>query len=225
MLPTERLRDVGASVKHLAGWRVPKAMYEREKFMKHAVRNVLGAALGILLVSSTAFAAFSALKLDRTHSKVSFTAATLIFDVDGGFGDFSVDIDGDPSKPETVKVEASIDVASIDTQNGKRDDHLKSPDFFDAAKYPKIRFTSIGVKAKGSQLTVKGNLTMHGKTKLVSIPFKVAKGKNGAGVDVTTYKGKLTLDRNEFGIGTDSIAAKISLEDEVEIELLIVTFQ
>ena len=200
-------------------------MYEREKFMKHAVRKSLGAALGVLLVSSTAFAAFSALKLDRTHSKVSFTAATLIFDVDGEFGDFSVDIDGDPSKPETVKVEASIDVASIDTQNGKRDDHLKSPDFFDAAKYPKIRFTSIGVKAKGSQLTVKGNLTMHGKTKLVSIPFKVAKGKNGAGVDVTTYKGKLTLDRNEFGIGTDSIAAKISLEDEVDLELLIVTFQ
>jgi len=212
-------------VKHLAGWRVPKAMYEREKFMKHAVRNVLGAALGILLVSSTAFAAFSALKLDRTHSKVSFTAATLIFDVDGGFGDFSVDIDGDPSKPETVKVEANIDVASIDTQNGKRDDHLKSPDFFDAAKYPKIRFTSIGVKAKGSQLTVKGNLTMHGKTKLVSIPFKVAKGKNGAGVDTTTYKGKLTVNRNDFGIGTDSVAAKISLEDEVDLKLLIVTFQ
>jgi len=225
MLRVERLHDVGGSVKHLTGWRVPKAMHEGKLSMKYAVRNALGAALGVLLVSSTAFAAFSALKLDRTHSKVSFTAATVIFDVDGEFGEFSVDIDGDPSKPETVKVEANIDVASIDTQNGKRDDHLKSPDFFDAAKYPKIRFTSIGVKAKGSQLTVKGNLTMHGKTKLVSIPFKVAKGKNGAGMDVTTYKGKLTLDRNEFGIGTDSIAAKISLEDEVEIQLLIVTFQ
>ena len=193
--------------------------------MKYAVRNSLGAALGVLLVSSTAFAAFTALKLDRTHSKVSFTAATVIFDVDGEFGEFDVQIDGDPSKPETVKVEANIDVASLDTQNGKRDDHLKSADFFDAAKYPKIRFTSIGVKAKGSQLTVKGNLTMHGKTKLVSIPFKVAKGKNGAGVDTTTYKGKLTVNRNDFGIGTDSIAAKISLEDEVDLKLLIVTFQ
>ena len=225
MLRTEPLQDVGRPPKHPAGWRVPKAMYEREKSMKHAVRNALVAALGVLLVSSTAFAAFAALKLDRTHSKVSFTAATVIFDVDGEFGEFSVDIDGDPSKPETVKVEASIDVASIDTQNGKRDDHLKSPDFFDAAKYPKIRFTSIGVKAKGSQLAVKGNLTMHGKTKLVSIPFKVAKGKNGAGMDVTTYKGKLRIDRQDFGIGTDSIAAKISLEDDVDIELLVVTFQ
>jgi polyisoprenoid-binding protein YceI len=215
----------GGQLKHLTGWRIPKAMYEKEQSMKHVVRNALAAALGVLLVSSTAFAAFEALKLDRTHSKVSFTAATVIFDVDGEFGEFSVDIDGDPSKPETVKVEASIDVASIDTQNGKRDDHLKSPDFFDAAKYPKIRFTSIGVKAKGSQLTVKGNLTMHGKTKLVSIPFKVAKGKNGAGVDTTTYKGKLTVNRNDFGIGTDSVAAKISLEDAVDLKLLIVTFQ
>jgi polyisoprenoid-binding protein YceI len=215
----------GGAVKHLTGWRIPKAMYKKEQSMKHVVRNALAAALGVLLVSSTAFAAFAALKLDRTHSKVSFTAATVIFDVDGEFGEFSVDIDGDPSKPESVKIEASIDVASIDTQNGKRDDHLKSADFFDAAKYPKIRFTSIGVKAKGSQLTVKGNLTMHGKTKLVSIPFKVAKGKNGAGVDTTTYKGKLTVNRNDFGIGTDSVAAKISLEDEVDLKLLIVTFQ
>ena len=193
--------------------------------MKYAVRNALGMALGVLWVSSTAFAAFSALKLDRTHSKVSFTAATVIFDVDGEFGDFSVNIDGDPAKPETVKVEANIDVASLNTNNTKRDDHLKSPDFFDAGKYPKIRFASTRVKAKGSQLIVEGNLTMHGKSQLVSIPFKVAKGKNGAGMDTTTYKAKITIDRNDFGIGTDSIAAKISLEDEVEIKLLVVTFQ
>jgi polyisoprenoid-binding protein YceI len=193
--------------------------------MKHGVRNSLGAVLGVLFVSSTAFAAFSALKLDTVHSKVSFTAATVIFDVDGEFGKFDISIDGDPKKPETVKVEANIDVASLNTNNAKRDKHLKSPDFFDAGKYPMIRFASTGVKTKGSQLVVTGNLTMHGVSKLVSIPFKVAKGKNGAGVDTTTYKGKLTVDRNDYGIGTDSIAAKISLEDEVAIKLLVVSFQ
>ena len=193
--------------------------------MKHTVFNALSAALGVLLVSSTAFAAFSPLKLDTVHSKVGFTAATVLFDVDGEFEKFSVSIDGDPSKPQTVKVEANIDVASLNTKNAKRDKHLKSPDFFDAAKYPMIRFASTGVKMQGSQLVVTGNLTMHGVSKLVSIPFKVAKGKNGAGVDTTTYKGKLTLNRNDYGVGTDSIAAKISLEDEVEIKLLLVTFQ
>jgi len=200
-------------------------MNEKTHSMKHGVRNSLGAVLGALLVSSTAFAAFSALKLDTVHSKVSFTAATVIFDVDGEFGKFDVSIDGDPKKPETVKVEANIDVASLNTNNEKRDKHLKSPDFFDAGKYPMIRFASTGVKTKGSQLVVTGNLTMHGVSKLVRIPFKVAKGKNGAGVDTTTYKGKLTIDRNDYGIGTDSIAAKISLEDEVAIKLLVVSFQ
>lgn len=193
--------------------------------MKHVVRNTLSAALGVLLVSSTAFAAFSALKLDTVHSKVGFTAATVLFDVDGEFEKFSVSIDGDPSRPKTVKVEANIEVASLNTNNAKRDNHLKSPDFFDAAKFPMIRFASTGVKMQGSQLVVTGNLTMHGVSKLVSLPLKVAKGKNSAGVDTTTYKGKLTIDRNDYGIGTDSVAAKISLEDEVEVKLLLVTFQ
>lgn len=200
-------------------------MSEKRQSMKRSLRITLGAALATLLVSSTVLASFSALKLDTVHSKVGFTAATVLFDVDGAFEKFSVSIDGDPSKPETVKVEANIEVASLNTNNAKRDKHLKSPDFFDAAKYPMIRFASTGVKMQASHLVATGNLTMHGVSKLVSIPFTIATGKNGAGVDTTTYKGRLTLDRNDYGIGTDSIAAKISLEDEVEVKLLFVTFQ
>jgi len=225
MLRIARLCRVSGQKKLLVGSRVGQVMNERKFSMKHGFRNALGAVLGVLLVASTALAAFSPLKLDTVHSKVSFTAATILFDVDGEFSEFSVSIDGDPKKPETVKVEANIDVASLNTNNTKRDNHLKSPDFFDAGKYPMIRFASTRVKAKGSQLVVTGNLTMHGVSKLVSLPFKVAKGKNGAGVDTTTYKGKLTIDRNDYGIGTDSVAAKISLEDEVEIKLLVVSFQ
>lgn len=190
--------------------------------MKQGFRSALLTALGIIFVTSTAFAA--PLKLDRTHSKVSFTAETLLFDVDGEFGEFTVEVEGDPAKPETVKVKITIDVASIDTKNQKRDDHLRSPDFFDAKTHPLITFTSTSIKKKGNQLIVKGKLTMRGKSKEVTIPFKVAKGKNGAGVDTTTYKGKLTIDRNDFGVGTGSIAAKISLEDEVDLKLLVVTF-
>jgi polyisoprenoid-binding protein YceI len=135
-----------------------------------------------------------------------------------------MEVEGDPAKPETAKVKVTIDVTSIDTQNQKRDDHLRSPDFFDAKAHPTITFDSTSIKKKGNQLIVKGNLTMHGKTKPMTIPFKVAKGKNGAGMDTTAYKGKLTIDRNAFGIGSDSIAAKISLEDEVDLNLLVVTF-
>ena len=191
--------------------------------MTTRLRSFFVAILGAALIASSAFAAFTPLKLDPVHSKVGFTAATLLFDVDGQFESYDVQIEGDPAKPETVKVKATIDVASINTQDAKRDDHLKSPDFFDAEKHPKITFTSTGVKARGDQVTVKGDLSIHGKTKRVTIPFKVARGKNAAGVDTTTYKGKLTIDRNDFGVGTDSIAAKISLEDDVDIKLLIVT--
>lgn len=199
-------------------------MNPKMQSMKSSFRKSLVLALGALLVGTTAYAAYTPIALDTVHSKVGFTASTILFDVDGEFGKYVIEVDGDPSKPESVEVRAVVDVASIDTKNTKRDNHLRSADFFDAAKYPQITFTSTSVKSKGNELVIEGDLSMHGKTKRLTIPFKVARGKNGAGVDTTSYKGKVTIDRNDFGIGTDSIAAKISLEDEVDIKLLIVTF-
>ena len=198
---------------------------ERKKVMRHGFWYSLGVVAALSLVSAAALAAYAPLELDRVHSKVGFTAATVLFDVDGQFTKYDVQIEGDAARPETVRVRATIDVDSIDTQNTKRDNHLKSDDFFDAAKHPKITFTSTSIKGRGDQVTVKGNLSMRGKTKLVTIPFKVARGNNGAGIPTTTYKGKLTVDRNDFGIGTDDITAKISLEDDVDIKLVIVTLQ
>lgn len=199
-------------------------MNPKMQSMKSSFRKSLVLALGALLVGTTAYAAYTPIALDTVHSKVGFTASTILFDVDGEFGKYVIEVDGDPSTPESVEVRAVVDVASIDTKNTKRDNHLRSADFFDAAKYPQITFTSTSVKSKGNELVIEGDLSMHGKTKGLTIPFKVARGKNGAGVDTTSYKGKVTIDRNDFGIGTDSIAAKISLEDEVDIKLLIVTF-
>lgn len=193
--------------------------------MKDWVHRVATWTAAAMLLAATAVADAAPLKLDETHSKIGFTAETLLFDVDGQFGKYSVDVEGDPSKPEAAKVRVSIDVSSIDTQNEKRDDHLRSADFFAAQQHPTINFTSTNIRQTGDKLSIKGNLSIRGKTKAVTLPMKVSKGKNGAGVDTTTYKGKLTIDRNDFGVGTDSVAAKISLEDDVELKLLIVTFQ
>lgn len=190
--------------------------------MRHALPSALLAALSIVFLSSAASAA--PVKLDKTHSKVGFTAETLLFDVDGEFTEYALDVEGDPATPEQAKVTLTIDVNSIDTKNKKRDDHLKSPDFFDASTHPTIKFSSTSIKKRGNQLIVKGKLTMHGTTRPITIPLKVAKGKNGAGVDTTTYKGKVTIDRNDYGVGTDSIAAKISLDDDVDLKLVVVTF-
>ena len=185
----------------------------------------LGVMLAVLWLGSVAAAAYTPLDLDTTHSKVGFTAETLLFDVDGEFEDYTVEVDGDPNKPESARIRVTIDAGSIDTKNKKRDDHLRSPDFLDAKSHPKITFTSTSIRKRGNQLVMNGNLTIRGKTKPVSIPLSVVSGKNGAGKDVTTYKGKLTIDRNDFGVGADSVAAKISLEDEVELKLIVVTFR
>jgi polyisoprenoid-binding protein YceI len=190
--------------------------------MKRASRFVLGV-MFVLWIAVVAAAEFKPLKLDSVHSRVGFTASTLLFDVDGRFDKYEVSVDGDPSKPTLAKLSVTIDASSVDTDNAKRDEHLAGPDFFDVKKYPKISFLSEKISEGPGNLTVTGTLDMHGKKKPLSIPFKVARGKNGAGVDTIAYKGKLVLNRKDFGIGADSVAAKISLEDEVSLDLLIVS--
>jgi polyisoprenoid-binding protein YceI len=165
----------------------------------------------------------AALKLDTTHSRLGFTASTLLFDVPGSFREYTVKLDGAPSDPEHAKVEVRIRAASIQTGIEKRDEHLRSPDFFDAQRFPELVFQSTKITRRGPDvLDVAGTLTIHGKTKSVVVPLKVVRGKNGAGVDSTAYRGSLNLSLKDFGIGAESVAAKISLEDAVKVDVLIV---
>jgi len=182
-------------------------------------------ALSVLFaLAAVARAEFKPLKIDAVHSRVGFTASTLLFDVDGHFNRYDIQLDGDPSKLASAKLKVSIDATSIDTGNGKRDEHLSSADFFDVKRYPRITFVSESITHSGNQLHVMGTLEMHGQKRKVGIPFKLVRGKNGSGVESTAAKGKLTIHRSEFGIGADSVAAKISLEDDVTLELLVVAF-
>ena len=179
--------------------------------------------LASLLLIVPALASDKTLTPDTIHSRISFTAKTL-FKVEGSFGKYSTDISGDPDTLENAKVKLEIDVASIDTGNKSRDGHLKTPDFFDAAKYPKIVFTSSKVWKQGGQVVVQGSLDMHGVKKDVTIPFDLTTGKNGAGNDTWSYDGSLKINRNDWSVGSDSIAAKIGLKDTVELNLQLVGF-
>jgi polyisoprenoid-binding protein YceI len=191
--------------------------------MKNWSKVVLTVALGLTLATG-ALAEWKPVKLDTVHSRIGFTASTLLFDVDGHFGKYELQLDGDPAKLNEAKVTLSIDAATIDTDNAKRDEHLSSPDFLDVKKYPKITFVSESIAPSGNTVNVAGTLDLHGQKKKVTIPFKMVRGKNGAGMDTTAFKGKLTINRNDFGVGAGSVAAKISLENEVSIDLLIVSF-
>jgi polyisoprenoid-binding protein YceI len=137
--------------------------------------------------------------VDPSHSEVSFQVRHLVGKVRGYFKEFSGQVDADKAAPS---VEFKIKAASIDTAEAKRDEHLRSADFFDVQKFPEITFKSDKVVAKGANdYEATGTLTLHGVSKTVTLPVKVNGpmndpwGKERAGFEVTT-----TLNRKDYGI-------------------------
>src|SRR4030067_2540019 len=112
-------------------------------------------------------------QIDPVHSSVGFTIRHIVSNVKGRFTDFSGTIVYDPKKIENSSVMVSIKAVTIDTDNQKRDDHLRSPDFFDVEKFPEITFQSAKVAKKGNKFILNGTLIMHGIEKKVSIPFEI----------------------------------------------------
>lgn len=169
-------------------------------------------------------AAVKKFEVDPNHTILGFTASTVLFDVQGRFDKYKVEVSGDPDTLADAKIRVEIDAKSIQTSNKTRDEHLRSGDFFDVGKHPKIVFTSTSVKKEGTRVVVDGNLEMHGVTKAMKVPFDAVSALNGAGVMETVYKADVPLNRKDFGIGTESIGAKISLKDQVMLKLLLAGF-
>ena len=111
-------------------------------------------------------------EVDLVHSSVGFSIRHIVSNVKGRFTDFSGTIVYDPKKVENSSVSVTIQAVSIDTDNEKRDNHLKSPDFFEVEKYPQITFQSKKVTKKKNKFMLQGTLSMHGVEKNISIPFQ-----------------------------------------------------
>ena len=187
------------------------------------MRRLLLLALAMLSFVS-AFAGTKVFTPDTTHSVIGFKAATLLFKVEGAFDRYQVDIQGDPDALGAVKIRVAIDAASVDTKNTTRDNHLRTPDFFDVKRFPTIVFTSSKAWRQDGKVMVAGTLDLHGAKKNLTLAFDPAFGKNGAGVATWSYEASLKINRSDFGIGAESIAAKISLKDPVELNLMLVGF-
>ena len=122
----------------------------------------------LLIISPAVFAA--EYQIDSAHSAAEFSVRHLmVSNVKGQFSKITGTLVYDPNNIEASKVEAVIDVSTVDTREPKRDGHLKSPDFFDAAKYPTMTFKSTGMKRDSGKLLLMGDLTMHGVTKPVTL--------------------------------------------------------
>jgi polyisoprenoid-binding protein YceI len=173
----------------------------------------------LLLLQSSLFAQTTTWKNDKMHSKLKFTVTHhLISDVDGLFKNFDVTITAAKPDFSDAVFELSADVSSINTEVEMRDNDLKSPNFFDAAKYPTITFKSSSIKADGTnQYKLSGNLTMHGVTKPVTMDlwYRGTKENPNTKKNNAGFKLKGTLKRSDFNIGTNTSTLLVS--DEVEI--------
>jgi polyisoprenoid-binding protein YceI len=141
--------------------------------------------------------------IDSTHSSAHFSVKHLmISNVRGEFSKVTGKISYDPSNIGATKIEASIDASTVNTREEKRDEHLKSPDFLDTAKFPAITFKSTSVEKGGDGLKIHGDLTLHGVTKPVALDAELPSGETKdpwggmrIGVSATTK-----INRRDFGL-------------------------
>jgi polyisoprenoid-binding protein YceI len=178
-----------------------------------------------LLLAAQVFAAPQTYDIDPVHSRVEFTIRHMFSKVTGQFGTFHGTINYDPGAPAASSVVAEIDAASIDTNNDKRDGHLKSPDFFDVAKYPTLSFTSTKITpVADGKFKVEGTLTMHGVTKPVAMDAAfLGAGPGLDGVVRAGFEGMTKVDRKDYGILWNKALDQGStlLGDDVAINLMI----
>ena len=155
-----------------------------------------------LLVAGIAHADSAEWKLDLSHSSVGFSVPHLVISsVDGRFKEATAKIDLDDADVTKSQVSVEINAASIDTGDQKRDEHLKSPDFFDAKKFPKLTFKSTKIVKAGAAYKLTGDLTIRDVTKSVTLdasrsaPVKTPWGNQARAAKLT---GK--IKRGDFGL-------------------------
>jgi polyisoprenoid-binding protein YceI len=179
----------------------------------------------VTLMSVSAFAGKTipagSYTIDSAHSKIGFEVPHLVIaTVEGRFKKFDGAITIDP-KLEKSKANLNIDVTSIDTDNGDRDSHLKSPDFFDTAKNPKMSFVTKKIVGTADNLKLVGDLTLKGKTKEVTLDVKYLGDVNdpfGNHKIAFTATGK--INRQDYGLTwSKAVEAGPVVGDEITLTI------
>ena len=161
---------------------------------------------------------------DFSHSSINFHVRHLMVSkVHGRFHKWDGKLELDAENPANSKLEVTIDAASIDTREPKRDDHLRSADFFEVEKYPTLTFKSTKVEKIGDdKLALTGDLTIHGVTKEVVLAVEGGDiVKDPWGGTRTGYSAKTAISRKDFGL-TWNVALEtggIVVGDKIEITL------
>ena len=157
---------------------------------------------------------------DKSHSTVGFSVAMMqgLTRVTGKYTDFEIIITYKDSDITKSSIEANIKAESINTGIAGRDQHLATPDFFDAAKFPLITFKSDSITKNGNGYIAHGSFSMHGINKKIQLPFTIV-GKNGEGS--VGFTSRYTIKRRDYLIGKDTLKPEGDgmLSDDVMVEI------
>ena len=164
--------------------------------------------------------------VDTAHTNVGFRVAHLVISkTTGSFNEFDASLTYDPDDMGSFALTATIRTASIDTNNNGRDNHLRSPDFLDAASHPTITFASTGLTMGDDGLVVVGDLTIRGVTKSIEMPVTITgPGAGPRGAVVVGLEGRTEIDRHDFGVSWDNrldnggliVGAEVRIEIDAE---------
>lgn len=187
---------------------------------------ILAPAVAALLVAGPAGA--ETWKIDPPHTQITFSVNHFFTPVSGRFEDFDIKLDYNEHNPAKTKIEAKINVASVNTGNEMRDEHLRSADWFEAEKYPYMTFKSKSVRQVGNQLLAKGELTIKGKAQQVELPITLLGSKDipppmqamlGGAQKVASFHAETSLARADYGVGVGSWAGTMVVGGDVRIEI------
>jgi polyisoprenoid-binding protein YceI len=178
--------------------------------------------LTILSLACLAQARAADFTIDQAHSSVSFRVKHLgISTVTGHFDKFLGTVSFDAKDLQTLKANAAVQVASVNTGVEKRDTHLRGADFFDATKYPQMAFAGKSVKnVKGDKFELVGDLTLHGVTKPVTLECEFGGVANSPFGDVRAgFSATATVNREDFGITGGGAGAMVGKEIKINLEI------
>jgi polyisoprenoid-binding protein YceI len=192
-------------------------------FMKklHLTAMIVTTSFLSLIASAKDKPATGRYQIDPMHSKVSFEVPHLVISsVEGSFKSFEGQIQIEDNFTKS-KVSASVDVASVDTGVSKRDEHLKSPDFFDAQKHPKMSFDSTSISGTPDAFKIVGDLSIRGiKKKVVFDGVFLGSVTDGYGNRKTAFKARAKINRKDFGLVWNMmVEAGPTVGDEVTLVL------
>jgi len=183
----------------------------------NTVLTMLCAAIVFALVLPANVAA-SPVSKDKARSKISFMAYTKLFDAEGIFKKW--DVSGDINAEDFTKsnITVTVKTASVDSNSGQRDDHLREEDFFWVKKHPNATFKSSKITHReGERYNVVGVLTIRGVSKKISMPLTVAKIESKDGKNRIRIRGKKQLKRQDFGLNYKSGLLIPTIRDDVDL--------